>query len=795
MLASTTPGGQLRLGGALRPGKLRRLGKHGRPLQASRTLHDHTPAVERRPDARSNEAVRHPDIRQQALDFVWSSLSDGWARHGRAWETTRHGRHARLTTMNDTRSAVDTMGSVGTLDMVGKTDPPLSVTESSSHVSLKELMEEQGQEQEEAHGEHDGAGWASASLPPNLLPYLRAVGIVELNHLRAMSMMSTLCYGMEKKVNDVSMRRLGLELVTTSIAWERCLEAEAARVEAVKEGFGFGDGMSMNYSLEDDKGNEKGNGNVNGKGGSSRSTRLDREGSYASTVVSQGGSRYQIYSSPGRSEEWRVGSRVRNGDVDRDGCDREDERGRGGAGRTKRVLTLEYSDADLDVAVVQEPISPNSRNNISFFGSRGRFREFQLEQDDARERSSGRSVGNGGGGKVEVLQSNQPCAWYVADDHPHDVRYFVIQGSDNVDHWKLNLTFDPVQFESTELGLKAHRGVYEAACTLYDVFYPLVTDYIASNPRGTVAFTGHSLGGSLGTMLMLMFFHRGVLGAANLAPVHTFGSPAVFCGGEACTGSCSVNGSDGSGTVGVLEKLGLPHDAIRNVIMHNDIVPRAFACDYSVLADFLKRIHVSFREHTCLHGKRSVMFNTIGQTLILQPHEKSSYVNGEGYHPLLPKGPQLLALKHSKSRDELLKFGPVATTTIMDDDEVDLEDEVDDGENVDDLNDIEVKRVKVKPSQRYRSVSSTEEAYWELMNEPHPLRILSNRNAYGDNGSISRYHNPSNYTRALGGVLKSRIGTEKVLDRVGVLNLHHQRGDITYRPNLDPDCRNDTCPL
>ena len=210
-------------------------------------------------------------------------------------------------------------------------------------------------------------------------------------------------------------------------------------------------------------------------------------------------------------------------------------------------------------------------------------------------------------------------------------------------------------------------------------------------------------------------------------------------------------------------------------------MPRAFACDYSILADLLKRIHVSFREHTCLHGKRSVMFNTIGQTLIVQPDEKSSYVNGEGYHPLLPEGPQLLALKHSTSRDQLLKCDDtVATTTVVEDD-LDAEVGADDG--------------KGDKERHFRSVSSTEEAYWELMNSPHPLRILGNRAAYGDNGSISRYHNPSNYTKALGGVLKSRIGAEAILDRVGILNLKRQRGDITYRPCLDPECRNETMPL
>eukprot|EP00967_Tisochrysis_lutea_P115035 scaffold183898_cov23-Tisochrysis_lutea.AAC.2 len=40
---------------------------------------------------------------------------------------------------------------------------------------------------------------------------------------------------------------------------------------------------------------------------------------------------------------------------------------------------------------------------------------------------------------------------------------------------------------------------------------------------------GHSVGGSLGTLLALMFRHRGVLPLDRLATLYTFGAPAVFC--------------------------------------------------------------------------------------------------------------------------------------------------------------------------------------------------------------------------------------------------------------------------
>lgn len=549
---------------------------------------------------------------------------------------------------------------------------------------------------------------------PNIMPFLRPVGIMELNHLRAMSVLCTLTYGMEYKVTQESMKRLGLEFVTSSHVYDFGMKRDKLRSQHVVEALEYGDGMSASVLPRVVQEHQQ-ESNVNtveravkdeqrsfdGMRTAGAGISWPEFGSDQCTVPAS--SKYKVYMSP-------------DGHSSRDYIMRE----------TSHVTpkVLEYSDADLPVP---EDIAQKRKNNITSFKKMG-------ESSPAEIRES--------------HDSSCPTHWYVADDVKHQIRYFVIQGSDNMDHWRLNLTFDPVQFESPHLGMKAHRGVYEAACKLYDIFLPLVQDYIQMHPHGTIAFTGHSLGGSLGTMLMLMFFHRGVLQSSNLAPVHTFGSPAVFCGGESCSGNCSINGEEGNG---VLDKLGLPHDAIRNVIMHKDIVPRAFACDYSLLADFLKHIHESFREHHCLHAKRSVMFNTIGQTLIVQPDESASFVRGEGYHPLLPEGPQLVALKHSKSADHLVTNNagtPEESTSSAE-------------------------------------VSSVEEAYWELMNFPHPLKILRNRGAYGDLGSISRYHNPDNYTKALRGVLKSRGSkAHTILERVG-------QGTLAYRPSIDKERRND----
>jgi hypothetical protein len=82
-----------------------------------------------------------------------------------------------------------------------------------------------------------------------------------------------------------------------------------------------------------------------------------------------------------------------------------------------------------------------------------------------------------------------PSEWFVCDDEASSTRYFVIQGSDSLDHWKTNLMFEPVVFEDAGLGVKVHRGAYEAAQALYERFLPLVQEQVDSDPCARVAFT------------------------------------------------------------------------------------------------------------------------------------------------------------------------------------------------------------------------------------------------------------------------------------------------------------------
>jgi hypothetical protein len=57
---------------------------------------------------------------------------------------------------------------------------------------------------------------------------------------------------------------------------------------------------------------------------------------------------------------------------------------------------------------------------------------------------------------------------------------------------------------------------------------------------------GHSIGGAMAVMLMIMFRRRGVLGPQQIAPVYTFGAPAIFCDGALGTCSACITQPDGS---------------------------------------------------------------------------------------------------------------------------------------------------------------------------------------------------------------------------------------------------------
>ncbi|CAI0423266.1 unnamed protein product [Linum tenue] len=301
---------------------------------------------------------------------------------------------------------------------------------------------------------------------------------------------------------------------------------------------------------------------------------------------------------------------------------------------------------------------------------------------------------------LQSLQSS-PCEWFICDDSSTYTRSFVIQGSDSFASWQANLFFEPAKFEGTDV--LVHRGIYEAAKGIYDQFMPEIMSHLERyGDRAKLQFTGHSLGGSLSLLIHLMLLTRKVVtNPSILRPVVTFGSPFVFCGGKK-----------------VLSNLGLDESHIHSVIMHRDIVPRAFSCNYpDHVALLLKRLNGTFRSHPCLN-KQKMLYSPLGKLFILQPEEESSPA-----HPLMPSGSGFYTLDDPK-------LG-----------------------NHSDGND---------------SKSSKGSALKAFLNRPHPLETLSNPTAYGSEGTILRDHDSGNYLKALHGLVrqKSKATTMKAMKQL-----------------------------
>lgn len=330
-----------------------------------------------------------------------------------------------------------------------------------------------------------------------------------------------------------------------------------------------------------------------------------------------------------------------------------------------------------------------------------------------------------------------PAAWFVADNVNTHCRHIVIQGSTSLEHWQINLQFEPVIFEHRHLGVRIHRGVYEAALKLYDDLLPLVQEHLDTSPFATICFSGHSLGGSLATVLMLLFVIRGVLPATAVAPVYTFGAAAVFCQGgnnnsvaercKNCDLACdSVGHMHDSQPRGLLQSLGLIEDHVVNVVMHNDIVPRAFVCDYTLVADIIQRWWPSFKEHSGLERRHQhkVLYNFVGRIAILQPDPSLPFVVGDGRHAMLPEAAALYKMQDPR-RGQICKPKDRSHT--------------------------EGKASSSPPTKP----TSLQDAFLMFMNSPHPLTLLSTAAAYGAQGMVSRYHNPDNYTKGLVSLLKT----------------------------------------
>ncbi|XP_010921525.4 phospholipase A1 PLIP2, chloroplastic-like [Elaeis guineensis] len=153
----------------------------------------------------------------------------------------------------------------------------------------------------------------------------------------------------------------------------------------------------------------------------------------------------------------------------------------------------------------------------------------------------------------------------------------------------------------------------------------------------------------------------------------------------------------------LLQKLGLPKCHVQAITMHRDIVPRAFSCNYpDHVAKILKAVNGNFRNHPCLKNQ-NMLYAPMGKLLILQPEEKFS-----PHHHLLPPASGLYLLGNS----------------LLDSDD---------------------------------SARLLQAAKLAFLNTPHPLEILSDRSAYGSEGTIYRDHDVNSYVSSVRGVIHQQL--------------------------------------
>ncbi|XP_073064607.1 phospholipase A1 PLIP2, chloroplastic-like [Primulina eburnea] len=150
----------------------------------------------------------------------------------------------------------------------------------------------------------------------------------------------------------------------------------------------------------------------------------------------------------------------------------------------------------------------------------------------------------------------------------------------------------------------------------------------------------------------------------------------------------------------LLSNLGLPRNHVQSISMHRDIVPRAFSCNYpSRVVQFLKAINRNFRNHPCL-SEQKLLYAPMGEFLILQPDDTFS-----PNHELLPSGSGLYLLTADAAEAE--------------------------------------KQVRA--------------AQLIFLNSPHPLEILSDRCAYGSEGTILRDHDMKSYLKSVRNVVREEL--------------------------------------
>lgn len=239
-------------------------------------------------------------------------------------------------------------------------------------------------------------------------------------------------------------------------------------------------------------------------------------------------------------------------------------------------------------------------------------------------------------------------------------------------------------------------------------------------------------------------------------------APSAACG-------CATGGASR-----LLASIGLDDSKIRNVMMHRDVVPRAFTCDYpDILSRILKGWGPAFKSHCCLEGDgHKHLYSFIGTLLILQPAREHAFIMGDDAdHPLLPPGPGFYYVreppegakaKSSRSKSNGTHRNGSGSNSSSDSSSngtgtapghslVPLANQGTADVSPDTYNSDGGVDVGLAVEQGGAKVpASTNEAVLTIMDNPHPLKMLSDPAAYTEKGQVCRFHHPDHMTQVGG---------------------------------------------
>lgn len=159
--------------------------------------------------------------------------------------------------------------------------------------------------------------------------------------------------------------------------------------------------------------------------------------------------------------------------------------------------------------------------------------------------------------------------------------------------------------------------------------------------------------------------------------------------------------------------------------------------------------------------------------MVLQPDSWHSFVAGDPYHPMLPPGPDIYSLVEPQQQQPDQQPSSASAPSCASPDDAALA-------AAQGLPMVvpppqppaaPQRSAQARPGAAAaavgRVVHSVQEAVWALMDTPHPLDILADPGAYLELGSISRYHNPEHYTKALGRCIHIKRGGEGSTGSIG----------------------------